>query len=125
MSFIARQPLAAERLHDIEGDRPDRDPDRHAGATDQRERGVLDQHPETQLEVQRQATDPREPAPFADLLLVALHPPERDHRPPPCFFRWEAGPQVLVDLHVEMELHLALEGPLPRERAQLSPPTAE
>ena len=78
-----------ELRHQLEGGRAHRDGERHGQPAHQREPRVLDQHARAELEVQRQAAHPRQPARVAHLLLVPLHPAEGDRRPPP---RLRAGP---------------------------------
>ena len=90
-----------------EGDGAEPDAERHRQAADDREPGVLHEHPAAQLQVERQAAEPRGAAPLAERLAMLLHAPECDQRAPSRF--------VVIELllaHEPLRLHLDVEADL-------------
>lgn len=96
--------------------------DRHGRANSQREgderrhreTALPDQPANRQAEVPRQGFDKGRPVYIPHRLLLLRHAAKRDQRPPPRLLRAHPGPQVLLDLHLQVELEFLIELALER-----------
>jgi hypothetical protein len=118
-----RQRGADEEHQHLKDDGADTDRERHCESADDRQSRILGQHPAAELEVEPQATEPREPAPVAQRLLVLLHAAEGDQRAAPRFDGLQprfAHQALRLHLQVETELlvHARLGGGTIEQEAQ-------
>jgi hypothetical protein len=117
-----RQLRARQYPEHLEDDGSEPDAEGHREAADDGESGVLHEHPEAQLQVERQSAQPRGAAAFAKRLTVLLHAAEGDEGAPPGLVAVELQvAHEALRFHVYMEADLVVYpgvGGAGREKAQ-------
>ena len=91
----------------MEGDGAEPDAERHREPADEREPGILHEHPDAELQVERQAAEPGGAAALAQRLAMLLHAAEGRERAPS---RLVAIEPLLA--HEPLRLHLDVEADL-------------
>ncbi len=100
-----------------------RDADRDPEPADDRQGGILDQHPKPEDEIEAHAGEPVEPARVAHFFLEALDAAERDPRATSGFLATRSvGARDLRRFHLEVEaqllVHVGLGAAAPEDRAE-------
>jgi hypothetical protein len=114
-----RQFRARQDVVHLEGDGTEPDAERHREATDDREAGILHEHSEAKLQVERQSAEPRGTATMAQCLAMLLHSAEGDERAPPRLDRVELSlAHEALRLHLEVEANLLVDSGLGGTRGE-------
>ncbi len=123
LAVLERQRAVQELRDHLEGDRANADGHRHREGADQRQRSVLDQHPDPEAAVDGDVIEPLQPARVAACLFPLFHAAKRDGGLPARLDRIEMPiTDQPVGLHLDVEPHLLVHLSVELRRPGQAPP---